>query len=105
MIESGDDNNKIGKHGEVSRYQIMPAVWMAHIRWPTLSTNPQMSTYVAELILKRRIADHFPKRNPTPREIYILWNAPAQIKKPSKKVLERAIRFENLYNEKMKGVR
>jgi hypothetical protein len=44
-------------------------------------------------------------RDPTPFEIYVFWNAPAQIGHPSKVVSEKAQRFENLVKDKMKGVK
>lgn len=93
---------KIGKHGEVSRYQIMPDIWALYDPKDTADpTNPYTSKYIAEKILwdrdlKFRLNR---KRPPTPCEVYVLWNAPNQIYKgnASAKVLKRALRFQRLY--------
>lgn len=109
MIESGDDDSKIGAKFEVSRYQILPHVWnyvCKENRWNFHNpTNKQHADQVARFLLDYKIKSFRDenKRNPTALEIYVKWNAPAQIKKPSKVVLERAKRFENLVEEKMKG--
>jgi hypothetical protein len=62
------------------------------------------SSIVASRIIRKRtdaykILFH---RDPTPFEIYVLWNAPGQISKPSKVVSERAKRFENLVEAKLR---
>jgi hypothetical protein len=111
MIESGDNDLKVGKHGERSRYQITRAAWkecrgyIGRGEFENLSKNPDQSKYTAIKIIEHR-TEAFKTlfhRDPTPFETYILWNAPAQIGHPSKVVAEKAQRFENLVKDKMKG--
>jgi hypothetical protein len=106
MIESGDDDKKVGDHGKsFGRYQFTFAAWreVTTVDFRMVHIESWSSLMAKRLPVRRQ--DKFRrafKRNPTPREIYILWNAPAQIKKSSKRVLERAIRFENLVEQKMR---
>jgi hypothetical protein len=99
QIESGDNDKAHGKAGEVSRYQIRPTLWAIYSKSKNY-TDPNEAWEVASQILGVRIYA-FAKANnrpPTPFEIYVLWNAPAQIARPSRVVSERATRFENLIN-------
>lgn len=101
QIESADRDNAKGRAGEVSRYQIMPAVWSRYSTNRNYS-DPETAWSVASRILKDR-TDRFEKRMGRPItsfEIYVLWNAPAQLtrNKVSRVVAERAQRFENLVN-------
>lgn len=106
MIESNDNDQAIGKAGEISRYQIMPLVWcMFTMHSIGEAENLRRSKPVAKRILEEQIKIfkfNF-RRDPTTREIYLLWNCPAKVMRPSKKALATAIRFENLVKEKMKG--
>lgn len=107
MIESGDNDLAVGKAGERSRFQITEAAWKAthYIPFESGSKRPVIAEVVARHIIKERI-EAFKilfSKDPTPFEIYVLWNAPAQIGHPSKVVAEKAQRFENLVKEKMKG--
>ena len=99
-FESGNDDRKVGRAGEISRYQIKPEVWRdfsnCRVSWAT----HRYAFEVATAIMKKRV-DTFgleQGRQPTIREWYVLWNAPAQAYrgKPSKVVAKRAQRFENL---------
>jgi hypothetical protein len=98
QIESGDNDCAIGTAGEVSRYQVRPEVWREHARATADWQKPEDALAVAQGLMKER-CEEFEKlhgRPPTDFEFYILWNAPAQIKRPSKVVRERAKRFCNL---------
>lgn len=99
QVESGDDDKARGMDGERSRYQILPDVWKRFGRgmrpW-----NRDEAKIVATKIWQERV-EWFMKRHdrkPTTVEMYVLWNAPAQAYngKISKRVMERALRFENL---------
>jgi hypothetical protein len=93
MIESGNDDQAIGSLGEVSRYQIRPALWPGG--------NPQNATEAlgaAQKIMRPRIAkfEHDHNRMPSDFEFYVLWNAPYEVNHPCRAVTERAERFANL---------
>lgn len=93
MMESGSDDSKIGKVGEVSRYQIRPELWAGG--------NPLDAGIAytnAWRIMASRIQTFEKKHNRSPNdfEFYVLWNAPDQINHPHGVVMERARRFVNL---------
>ena len=93
MIESGDNDHAIGQRGEVSRYQILPALWPGGN-----PQNGQEALSAARAIMGVRLA-HFEKIHRRPAndvEFYILWNAPWEADHPSRAVNERARRFANL---------
>jgi len=99
MIESGDNDAAIGPAGEVSRFQIQPMLWSNVCVLPTdTGTNPAVALHVAQTIMRERCAQFESKfgRPPTDFEFYVLWNAPSQIRRPGKRVSERANRFCNL---------
>jgi len=99
MLESGGNDRAIGKAGEISRFQVLPAVWAATTTVPAnRACVPADALLVAKSIMSRRIA-HFQRqfhRQPTDFEWYCLWTRPSEIARPSKAVSERAIRFQNL---------
>lgn len=111
MIESGDNDLAVGKHGERGRYQISEEVWKEydwwHMDFKTHARERYWSDIIAETILKVRTQgfQRLFSKDPTPFETYVLWNAPAQIGHPSPVVSEKAQRFENLVKDKMKGVK
>lgn len=91
-----------GRDGEVSRYQIMPSVWAANSGPSDQPTNPLHARRVAGRILLVRIS-HFRQTNyrqPTPMEIYILWNKPAMAYsgKWRGSVVEKARNYSRLVN-------
>jgi hypothetical protein len=98
LIESGDNDRALGPHGEVSRYQMQPEVWKRYAPTNADWTKPGDSLLVAKAIMQERCAafERSEKRPPTDFEFYVLWNAPAQVKKPSKAVARRAERFCNV---------
>lgn len=96
---------KRGGSGEVSRYQIMPAVWREYSSSRDYH-NPLAAWEVAERILTDRVKEFRAKtqRDPDATELYLLWNKPghfASVKYSLKRVnrlyLVRAQRFANLY--------
>jgi hypothetical protein len=102
QIESGNNDYAIGKNDERGRYQICPKVWRKHSRYPiSKATDPNYSFSVLQRIWIPRIKafEKQQNREATIREYYILWHRPAEVLKPSRKVLERAKRFENLVNK------
>jgi hypothetical protein len=84
QIESGNNDHARGRAGEVSRYQILPVVWRAEARSGRRAgdpTNEADAWLVTRSILARRMAAFRAShtgRAPSPREIYALWNSPAQ---------------------------
>ena len=102
QIESGDDDNAVGRSGEVSRYQIMRSVWRQYGKGLN-PKNPSHAKSVALKILSDRSKAFALRHNrpPSNRELYGLWNAPAQAMKlaMSRRVTERAVRFESLVNQ------
>ena len=98
QIESGDDDLAVGSAGEISRYQIKPVLWRRYAPTNADWTNPTHALSVARLAMQERCAafERAMHRLPTDTEFYILWNAPAQIDRPGKAVLDRAKRFCNL---------
>lgn len=100
QIESGNNDYAVGRHGEVSRYQILPSVWRRHT-----NQSPQDSKVAAEVVreLMSKRCTAFHKQFGTPPndfQYYVLYNAPAHIQKPSSVVAERAQRFANLMQTK-----
>ena len=99
MIESGDNDAAIGRAGEVSRFQIKPALWAKYCRYPVSDRmNPRAALRAAQAIMGERCRDfeRHHHRRPTNFEYYVLWNAPAQIHRPGRAVQARADRFCNL---------
>jgi hypothetical protein len=95
MMESGGDDRAVGRAGEVSRYQILPELW--------LGGNPLDKCTAldnAQRIMSSRVTtfERIHGRSPDDFEFYVLWNAPAQINHPHRAVAERALRFMNLVN-------
>src|SRR5215831_1916351 len=51
MLESGDDDFALGKHAEVSRYQIRPGVWQQATSMPlSRATNAVVALGVAQAV-------------------------------------------------------
>jgi len=97
---------KRGGSGEVSRYQIMPDVWVRYSKTRDFH-NPVEAWQVAQRILNERVNDFRERtqRDPNPTELYLLWNKPGHfagakysLKRVSRYYLARAQRFANLYN-------
>ena len=105
MLESGNDDYAVGGAGEVSRYQIMPAVWRSY----TASRAYQNASVSREIAIKHLtyLEEYF--RSRTGREAtdfdrYVMWNAgpvyyarmgfsPERVHRT---IRERANRFVNL---------
>jgi hypothetical protein len=107
MIESGNNDRGIGRDGEVSRYQIHPAVWKAYSA-STDYSNPEVSAQVARQhwIYLASYFREYAGRDPTSFDLYVLWNTrfghyarrgfdPTRL---SSLVRNRARRFANLVN-------
>jgi hypothetical protein len=95
-----------GPLGEVSRYQIQISVWREYGGGDP--TNPTNAWAVASAVLHDRTATFKREvhREPTPRELYALWNAPGQFaerdydwQRLSPAVRKRSQRFANLVEE------
>ena len=100
----------VGRHKEISRFQILPAVWDQY----STSRNyhdPQTAWIVAAKILRERegIFRRATRRECNHVDIYLLWNAPGQYqrakwdrRKVSPAVRERAYRFASLMEDRMR---
>jgi hypothetical protein len=75
MIETGNNDRRIGGAGEVSRYQIMPTVWQ-HYSTSRNYSNPQVSLAVARQHWAVLYGDfkHQTGREPSDFDMYVLWN-------------------------------
>ena len=100
LLESGDNDDAVGRAGEISRFQIKPGLWEKFSgSYPlAASTNPRTARQVAQAIMHERCREFERRfhRAPTDFEYYVLWNAPAQIENPHRVVMRRAVRFCNL---------
>lgn len=105
MIETGNDDHEIGGAGEVSRYQIMPAIWHQFSDSQSYH-NPATSQAVARQLWSK-LYSRFKQqahREPTDFDMYVLWNTRYGYyaskgfnpKRLSAAVRERAQRFVNL---------
>lgn len=75
MIETGINDNEIGGAGEISRYQIMPAVWQ-HYTSSHRYCDPEVSLEVARQHWTA-LYESFKQRahrEPTDFDMYVLWN-------------------------------
>jgi hypothetical protein len=75
MIETGNNDDEVGGLGEVSRYQIMPAVWKQYSDSRSYR-NPGVSLTVAQQHWTR-LYTGFKKqahREPSDFDMYVLWN-------------------------------
>ena len=105
MIETADRDMVVGRAGERSRYQIMPAVWK-HYTASRDYANPQVARAIAEKHLSV-LEETYRKatgREPSNFDLYVLWNAGptyyAKVgfnpRRVSSVVRERAERYVNL---------
>jgi len=99
MIESGGNDRMVGRHGEISRYQILKREWRS-VTQSTRYSDPAFARTVALTLLeqRQRAFERTQGRSPTPFEFYGLWNAPAQVLngRVSPVVAERCRRYANL---------
>lgn len=94
-----------GSSGEVSRFQIMPAVWRRYTKSRDYE-NPEVAWAVTQRILAdRTTAFHAATgREPNGLELYLLWNKPGhfeamayQTSRVKTDYQQRAQRFANLF--------
>lgn len=100
----------VGSAKEISRFQILPAVWREYSGAPDYH-NPNAAWAVTQKILRDREAEF---RRATGRQwdavdLYLMWNAPGVYRragwdrsKVSRVVLERAERYEGLMQERQR---
>jgi hypothetical protein len=99
MIETGDDDQAVGRAGEISRYQVRKAVWHS-VTNSAKYGDPDTARRVMVNIMNKRVRtfeSQF-RRPPTDFEFYALWNAPSQAMRGriSPTVAARCGRFANL---------
>ena len=99
-MESRNNDAAVGRGGEISRFQIQPALWKKYCRSHSLSghTNPRVALQVAQAIMADRSRDFERRyhRHPTTFQYYILWVSPSQMARPGRVVSRRAVRFCHL---------
>ncbi|MEI6194388.1 MAG: hypothetical protein WCS42_08660 [Verrucomicrobiota bacterium] len=110
LIESGDRDQAVGPVGEISRYQMAPAVWRQYSTLPVgAATNPFTARTVAKAIMHDRMtmgtrgwAVTIPDANVvvSHEQFYLLWHCPARAFHPTRADQEIAARFANLCNTK-----
>lgn len=76
LIESGNNDRAIGRAGEVSRYQILPAVWRRYSE-SAAHRNPTIAAAVALRHLEFQAASFRERtgRAPSDFDRYVMWNA------------------------------
>jgi hypothetical protein len=109
MIETGNNDWMVGSAGEVSRYQLSPAVWKSYSKSYEYR-NPEVSLQVARQHWLY-LATYFKEKTgrvPTDFDMYVLWNTRYGYyahKSFSKRLIspvvqDRAQRFVNLVYRK-----
>ena len=97
-----------GGSGEVSRFQIMPAVWRRYSKSREYD-NPEVAWAVAQRILADRAAEFRATtgREPGALELYLLWNKPGHFQaqgylasRVKADYHQRAERFANLLSRR-----
>lgn len=102
-VESGDRDGAVGRHGEVSRYQILPRVWRSYTGSRAFR-DPKIASQVAtaHLACVRAAFASRTGRAASDFDLYVMWNAGAgyyahvgfRADLVSPKVKDRARRFE-----------
>ena len=77
-VESGNNDKKIGKHGEVSRYQILPETWQyfnihyySVVFWKSHHLAAQVAYMKFSVVMKCLVATL--RRKPNAYELYMGW--------------------------------
>ena len=104
QIESGNCDACTGPDGEVSRFQILPKIWIKYSHLPLFAAqNPFTALKVANLIMadREKALLRLQKRPVNDWEFYLLWHRPAVFFTPGTHFLssensDRMVRFENL---------
>jgi hypothetical protein len=76
MIESGNNDDAVGRAGEVSRYQIRPQVWR-QFNQSSEYTNLRVATSVAQQHLNWLSKFYLERTGRTAEDfdLYVMWNA------------------------------
>lgn len=98
LVESGGDPRAVGRHGELTQFQVLPRVWAEHSRKPLSRCAPAEVRSGIVSIWGRRVRDFEARhgRRPSLSEAYLLWHRPARVLRPSPVEAERAVRFGRL---------
>lgn len=95
----GCSDTKRGLAGEVSRYQMLPSVFVSAAHLPlSAAMNPFTARNAANQVLRTRIAgfERCHGRKPTIFEQALLWHCPARVDKPTADDRDYAQRVVNL---------
>jgi hypothetical protein len=111
QIESGDNDNAKGRHGELSRYQLKRSVWKQHFpdekdqRHIPSEARRCAKAHLCWLELKLCLVKK--TNNPSPQDVYAAWNLGLEAyarrgydptKLPAN-IRSRSERFTNLYSD------
>ena len=102
-IESCNCDYAVGSCGEISRFQILKAVWRTETTLPySAARNPFTAQNVAIDLMNKRVKQFVLSNNrqPTASEWALLFHCPSCVLHPSAKQRDYANRFVNLLNEK-----
>ena len=97
-VESNGNPRAVGRHGEMTKFQVMPSVWREYNNKPIHRCGPNEIAATVKEIWSDRV-DAFTLRHgrkPTAAELYLIWHRPARATRPTKVERERAVRFSNL---------
>lgn len=87
QVETGGVARR-GHAGEVSKYQMTPAVWLSYAGSPSQRAAKHLRWLASRM------------ENPTPFRLAVAWNGGlGALKRPSAKTLDYAKRVENLYHD------
>ena len=101
QVETGGRDKAVGLAGEVSRYQISPAVWRANSRLPIAwATNEEAALEVAVVVMAKRERQFVKRKHckPDAFEWALLWHCPNR-KRYTAADLDYACRFCNLLSK------
>jgi len=106
QIESGNNDNAVGSHGERGRYQMTQRVWREFNPpdcWKNFKymTNSDFAFCSATGVMLYRGSQFYESHNrkPTVSEWAMLWRAPARVNHPTSDDLDYCQRFFNLVNK------
>jgi hypothetical protein len=98
QLESGGNDQAHGRHGELGRFQPLPATWREATNAPfSQATNPSTASAVVLNVIETRTKQNAPELNPA--RFAIAWHCPAKLDggKLTAEQRDYIQRFVNLY--------
>ena len=105
QLESGNDPRAVGAAGEITAYQVCPAVLHENGFCPADVDGARAAALVVQIIWQRRVNafEIAQQRSARVEELYLLWHRPARVLTPKAVERARALRFKNLLAEYSKS--